>query len=125
MTKRSRPLGVGIIGGGFIARFHIRSWVGVRDANILGVFDPDEKRAEEACALAQGPPRRGRPSLQVPHPDDREPGHRRDLDLLAQLYPPRGHGGDRRGRRQGQGRPCRRRLREAPGPQRPRGEDHA
>ena len=47
MTKRSQPLGVGIIGGGFIARFHIRSWVGVRDANILGVFDPDEKRAGE------------------------------------------------------------------------------
>ena len=53
MTKRSQPLGVGIIGGGFIARFHIRSWVGVRDADILGVFDPDEKRAEEACALAR------------------------------------------------------------------------
>ena len=53
MTKRTRPLGVGIIGGGFIARFHIRSWVGVRDADILGVFDPDEKRAEEACALAR------------------------------------------------------------------------
>ncbi|HPW18576.1 MAG TPA: Gfo/Idh/MocA family oxidoreductase, partial [Candidatus Aminicenantes bacterium] len=53
MAKTSQPLGVGIIGGGFIARFHIRSWVGVRDADILGVFDPDGRRAREACALAK------------------------------------------------------------------------
>jgi predicted dehydrogenase len=46
-------LGIGIIGGGFIARFHIRSWVGVRDADILGIFDPDTKRAEEAAALVR------------------------------------------------------------------------
>ncbi len=51
MTKK--PLGIGIIGGGFIARFHIKSWVGVRDADILGIFDPDAKRAGEACALAK------------------------------------------------------------------------
>ena len=50
MTK---PLGVGIIGGGFIARFHIKSWIGVRDADILGIFDPDAKRAAEACALVK------------------------------------------------------------------------
>ena len=31
MTKKR--LGVGIIGGGFIGKFHIRSWVGVRDAD--------------------------------------------------------------------------------------------
>ena len=46
-------LGIGIIGGGFIARFHIKSFVGVRDADILGVFDPDPKRAGEACALVK------------------------------------------------------------------------
>ena len=27
MPKKARSLGVGIIGGGFIARFHIRSWI--------------------------------------------------------------------------------------------------
>jgi predicted dehydrogenase len=48
-----QPLGIGIIGGGFIARFHIKSWVGVRDADILGIFDPDAKRAAEACALVK------------------------------------------------------------------------
>ena len=46
-------LGIGIIGGGFIARFHIKSFIGVRDADILGIFDPDAKRAREACALAK------------------------------------------------------------------------
>jgi predicted dehydrogenase len=51
MKKKS--LGIGIIGGGFIARFHIRSWIGVRNADILGVFDPDRKRAEESCALVR------------------------------------------------------------------------
>jgi len=49
----SKPLGVGILGGGFIARFHIKSWTAVRDADILGVYDPDRKRAEEACALVK------------------------------------------------------------------------
>jgi predicted dehydrogenase len=50
---KKKPLGIGIIGGGFIARFHIKSWVGVRDADIAGIFDPDAKRAREACALAR------------------------------------------------------------------------
>ena len=53
MKKTTLPLGIGIIGGGFIARFHIKSWVGVRDADILGIFDPDAKRAREASALAK------------------------------------------------------------------------
>jgi predicted dehydrogenase len=53
MTKKKASLGIGIIGGGFIARFHIKSWVGVRDADILGIFDPDAQRAHEACALVK------------------------------------------------------------------------
>ena len=51
--RNKKFLGIGIIGGGFIARFHIRSWVGVRDADILGIFDPDTKRAEEAASLVR------------------------------------------------------------------------
>jgi len=51
--KTKKTLGIGIIGGGFIARFHIKSWVGVRGADILGIFDPDRKRADEACALVK------------------------------------------------------------------------
>lgn len=48
-----KRLGIGIIGGGFVAGFHIRSWVGVRDADILGIADIDEKRAKKAVALVK------------------------------------------------------------------------
>jgi predicted dehydrogenase len=48
-----RRLGVGFIGSGFITRFHIRSWVGVRDADVRGVWSPNPGRAEEAAALAR------------------------------------------------------------------------
>jgi len=50
---KKKNLGIGFVGGGFIARFHIRSWPGVRGADILGVFDPDSQRAKEACSLAR------------------------------------------------------------------------
>ena len=49
MTKKR--LGVGFIGAGFITQFHIRSWEGVRDADVLGVFAPE--MAEDAAALAR------------------------------------------------------------------------
>ncbi len=48
-----KRIGVGFVGGGFITRFHIRSWVGVRDADVLGVVDLEEKRAAEAAVLAR------------------------------------------------------------------------
>jgi len=50
MAKR---LGVGFVGSGFIARFHIRSWEAVRDADVRGVWSPNRERAEEAAALAR------------------------------------------------------------------------
>lgn len=46
-----KRLGVGIIGGGFVAKFHIRSWVGVRDADILGIVDINQDTAKAALAL--------------------------------------------------------------------------
>jgi predicted dehydrogenase len=46
-------LGVGFIGSGFITRCHIRSWLGVRDADVRGVFSPNRERAEEAAGLAR------------------------------------------------------------------------
>src|SRR5204862_3572548 len=49
----NRRLGVGFIGSGFITRFHLRSWVGVRDADVLGVWSPHRARAEEAAALGR------------------------------------------------------------------------
>ena len=49
----SRPLGVGFIGSGFNARFHMQSWTGVRDADVLGVWSPHPERAAEAAAYAR------------------------------------------------------------------------
>jgi len=48
-----RRLGVGFIGSGFITRFHIRSWQGVRDADVRGIWSPSRQHAEEAAALAR------------------------------------------------------------------------
>jgi predicted dehydrogenase len=46
-------LGVGFIGSGFVARFHIRGWTGVRDADVRGVWSANPERAGEAAALAR------------------------------------------------------------------------
>src|SRR5438128_9359654 len=45
-------LGIGIIGSGFNARFHLQAFVGVRDADVKGIWSPNEKNAEEAAKLA-------------------------------------------------------------------------
>jgi predicted dehydrogenase len=50
----SRRLGVGFIGSGFITRFHIQSWIGVRDADVLGVYSPTGENAEAAARFARG-----------------------------------------------------------------------
>jgi predicted dehydrogenase len=52
MTSKKR-LGVGFIGSGFITRFHIQSFLAVRDADVLGVWSPNSQHAEEAAALAR------------------------------------------------------------------------
>lgn len=49
----ARRLGVGFIGSGFMTRFHIRSWQGVRDADIRGIWSPNRDHAEEAAGLAR------------------------------------------------------------------------
>jgi len=49
MTER---LGVGFVGAGFMTNFHVKSWRGVRSADILGIADPDMTRANataDAC----------------------------------------------------------------------------
>lgn len=47
-----KRLGVGLIGSGFNARFHLQGFVGVRDADILGVWSPNRQHAGETAALA-------------------------------------------------------------------------
>jgi predicted dehydrogenase len=50
---RNGRLGVGFVGSGFIARFHLHSWVGVREADVLGVWSPNAEHAAETAALAR------------------------------------------------------------------------
>jgi len=49
----TRRLGVGFIGSGFNAQFHMQSWRGVRDADVRGVWSPTAKNAAAAAALAR------------------------------------------------------------------------
>jgi len=48
----SDRLGIGFIGSGFNARFHMQSMVGVRDADVRGVWSPNQRRAKDAAAMA-------------------------------------------------------------------------
>jgi predicted dehydrogenase len=49
----SRRLGVGIIGSGFNARFHLEAFTGVRNADVLGIWSPNRERAGSAAELAR------------------------------------------------------------------------
>ena len=46
-------LGIGFIGSGFNARFHIQAFTAVRDADIRGVWSPNSKRAAATAAFAR------------------------------------------------------------------------
>jgi predicted dehydrogenase len=50
MTK---TLGIGFIGSGFVAKFHLQAWRGVRDADVRGVYSPNAEHAEATAALAR------------------------------------------------------------------------
>src|SRR5947199_4321177 len=45
-------LGIGIIGSGFNARFHLKAFVGVRDADVRGIWSPNANNSAEAANLA-------------------------------------------------------------------------
>jgi predicted dehydrogenase len=49
-----RRLGVGFVGSGFNARFHIQAFTGVRDADVLGVWSPNPKNAAATATYARG-----------------------------------------------------------------------
>ena len=46
-------LKVGFIGGGFVAKFHVRSWQNVRNSEIVAVYSPSGKGARETANLAK------------------------------------------------------------------------
>jgi predicted dehydrogenase len=48
-----KRLGIGVIGSGFNARFHLQAFVAVREADIIGVWSPNQRHAEEAATLAR------------------------------------------------------------------------
>jgi predicted dehydrogenase len=52
-AQPGRRLGVGFIGSGFNARFHMQGFRGVRDADVLGVWSPNKKNAASAAQLAR------------------------------------------------------------------------
>src|SRR2546427_405711 len=54
MEKRmgNDRLGIGIIGSGFNARFHLKAFVGVRDADIRGIWSPNTNNSADAANLA-------------------------------------------------------------------------
>jgi predicted dehydrogenase len=49
----AKRLGVGFVGSGFITRFHLKSWVAVRDADVRGIWSPNRAHTEEAAGLAR------------------------------------------------------------------------
>src|SRR5918911_430140 len=48
-----KRLGVGFVGSGFNAKFHMLGWTGVRDGDVLGVWSPSRANAEAAAAYAR------------------------------------------------------------------------
>jgi predicted dehydrogenase len=48
-----KPLGIGFVGSGFNARFHMQAFTGVRHAEVRGVWSPNHRRAGEAAALCR------------------------------------------------------------------------
>src|SRR5437762_5509330 len=49
----SERLGIGFVGSGFNARFHIQSLTSVREIDVRGVWSPNEKNAASTAALAR------------------------------------------------------------------------
>jgi predicted dehydrogenase len=50
-TILSRPLRIGFVGAGFIAHFHLKALLGVRNVEVRGVYSPTPAKRE---ALAAG-----------------------------------------------------------------------
>jgi predicted dehydrogenase len=51
--KPARRLGVGFIGSGFNARFHMQGFRAVREGDVLGVWSPNKKNAASAASFAR------------------------------------------------------------------------
>ena len=46
-------LGVGFVGSGFVTKFHLQAWRGVRDADVRGIYSPNTEHAKATAQLAR------------------------------------------------------------------------
>ncbi|HET6885462.1 MAG TPA: Gfo/Idh/MocA family oxidoreductase [Rubrobacteraceae bacterium] len=53
-TQPNAPLRIGLLGSGFIANFHLQALLGVRDAQVSGVFSPTRAHREALATTATG-----------------------------------------------------------------------
>jgi predicted dehydrogenase len=53
-VENNGPLRIGLIGSGFIANFHLQALLGVRDAQVSGVFSPTRDHREALADTANG-----------------------------------------------------------------------
>jgi len=53
MHKTCKKLGLGLIGSGFMSRFHIQSFAGVRDADITAICSRNRETTESAAELCR------------------------------------------------------------------------
>ena len=51
--KTPKRLGIGIIGSGFNAQFHLRAFQQVRDCDVLGVWSPNARNAASTARMAR------------------------------------------------------------------------
>jgi predicted dehydrogenase len=49
----ARTLGIGFVGSGFNAQFHLRSMVAVREVDVRGIWSPNFKNAQKAADLSR------------------------------------------------------------------------
>ena len=52
-SMTGKRLGVGFVGSGFNARFHLLAFQSVRDADVLGVWSPNHKHAQDMASVAR------------------------------------------------------------------------
>ena len=53
-VEKDGPLRIGLLGSGFIANFHLQALLGVRDAQVSGVFSPTRAHREALANTANG-----------------------------------------------------------------------
>ncbi len=53
-NETNSPLGIGLLGSGFIANFHLQALLGVRDVRVSGVFSPTRAHREALANTANG-----------------------------------------------------------------------